>query len=119
MIGSEDLAGDVAFPVPQVLVDDAELVAGTQVGADVDIPAEDVDHLGGDLRREPGIHRVLLEAALDPARETLDLDEVWQGLAAPDHRAVGPALERQQRVVVDIVEQRLEPVGRAIEMQHE
>src|SRR5262249_59418411 len=111
---AEDLArgGLCLSGLPQALVDHPELVARVETGSDVDVPAEDVDHLGGDAWRHPGHHGVLAQATLDPSGRALHLHEVGQRLAISGHGvAVAAALEHEQRAAVDLVAHRLELAG--------
>src|SRR5262249_38350900 len=82
-----------------------------------DVPAEDVGHLGDDVGRDAGLHRVLPEAAVDPTGGAAELGEVRErrlpGLDAARRRA----LEDEERPVVDLVADGLEGVGAAVERE--
>src|SRR6185503_4296896 len=68
--GGEHLPGlgAEAAGLPDVLVQDAEVVSAPEVAREVEIPTEDVGELGHDTLGESGTGGILLEAPLDPAR---------------------------------------------------
>src|SRR6185503_8982593 len=68
--------------LPDVLVDDAELVARAEPGLDVDVPAEDADEVGSEAGRYARRDRVLTESPLDGAGDPFYLDEIRQILEA-------------------------------------
>src|SRR6185369_11477454 len=119
-LGREHLAGlrHGHADLPDVLVDDAELVAGAETRLDVHVPAEDVGDVGGDAGRYAGRHGIVPEPTLDGPGDAFHLDEVRQVFETGGD-AVARLLGHQQVPLVHLVANRLEGVRLTVEAQGE